>query len=245
MLEKNKNWNAFLKLFGLTGLIAVIALALILPGTELFQGYLTLRPGANTCQTITLSSIPTPLDANKGAIIVIKTQPELWNGSFRVLSSDGIISDNHGNEGSFIETNEKIVNFSGGEANSKITVQAIGEENTQCVGVLNVVKTINIGCRKLEITTTPSPLTENESAEIIIHTTPENWNGTFLVQAESGKLLLTETDREAEGEKTNILLTSSRKILYGGGKSNEKITIKALGEGNQNCRNEVEIKAKE
>lgn len=241
MPKKNKNWEAVLKLLGLSGLIFVIVLALVIPSSELFQGSLPLRPSASICQNISLSSIPTPIEANKGAIVVIKTEPTDWSGPFRVLSSDGIVKDNLGHEGSFIETNEKVVSFSGGEADTKITVQAIGDENTQCVGSLSVMPTITIGCTTLKIISNPSPLTSNQSAEITLQTAPENWDGTFLIEAESGKLLLAEVDDAAQGEKTETLLTTGRKILYGGGKVGEKISVKALGEGNEACLDQLVI----
>jgi hypothetical protein len=73
---------------------------------------------------------------------------------------------------------------------------------------------------------------------------PANFEGTFLIQTQSGKFQLSSADPNADGENTNILITSTRKLIFNGGKEGETITVKVLGENNTACKDTLAITSK-
>lgn len=239
----NTKKEVMLGLAGLIGLILVIILATTLTPASVFEGQVSLKPAADICGTVNLKSIPSPIGTDQSAVIIIASSPDSWNGKFRVSTSSGILSDSLGNEGSIIETPDKILSFGGGEADNVITVQAIGDNNQSCVATLKIQGGQIQSCTKLKIFTIPSPLTADQSAEIKIQTTPENLAGTFLIMADSGKFQLTSTDAGSHGENTDILVTKNKDVIYGGGKAGEKIHVSLLGEKNTTCKDSLDIKA--
>lgn len=244
MKTKKYFQTAILPLLSLLGLITVIILAAALPNTSLFQGNLSLRPAAGQCATLTLKSIPSPLRSNQSALILIETMPADWQGTFHASASGGLISDSNGNGASVLESDEKVLSYGGGEADASITVQAEGEGNEQCVGVVEVLGKDEVACQNLKIVTSPSPLTANQSAEITLDVTPSDFDGTFLVQTESGRFQLGSADPNSDGENTNIVITSARKLIFSGGKEGETITAKAIGENNTACKETLAISSK-
>lgn len=245
MKTKNTIQSALLPLISLLGLIAIIILAAALPNLSIYQGNLSLRPAAlGGCTSLTLKSIPSPLRTNQSALIVVETTPPNWAGSFRASASGGLIADSSGSSGSLIESKDKILSYGGGEAKASITVQAEGEGNEQCVGVVEVQGKEVVSCTNLKITSSLSPLPPNQSAEITLETAPPNFEGTFLIQTQSGKFQLSSADPNADGENTNILVTSIRKLVFSGGKDNESVTVKALGANNTACKDTLAITSK-
>lgn len=230
-------------LAGLIGLILIIIMATTITPGSIFSGNLSLNPSASMCTSITINSVPSPLKSDQSAIILIKPFPESWQGPLRVSASDGILNDGHGNEGSIIETNEKIISYGGGSENGRITAQAADEGGEECLGTLEIAGSITQNCSSLTIVSDPAILTENQSAVITINTSPEEYAGTFLVQSDSGKFQLTSADFGAKGENTNTLVTSNKAVIYNGGKSGEKIRVTALGEKNSGCKETLEIGA--
>jgi len=244
MKKDTKTKEVYFGLAGLIGMILIIILATTLTPGSVFQGNLALRPAAGGCTRLNLISIPSPLKSGESAIILIKPVPESWNGSVRVSASSGILNDGYGNEGSIIETNEKIVSYGGGEVADRITVQAAGSGNEQCLGTIIIQGNAIISCQTLRITTDPAVLVADQSAVITIKTVPENYDGTFLIQADSGKFQLTSADVNAQGENTNTLVTSNKSIIYNGGKAGEGLRITGLGEKNPGCKDSLEIKVR-
>jgi hypothetical protein len=248
MLKKDKNRVCISKtsvgLFILFGLTIIVILALLVPNTDLFKGQLPNDAGQtedNVCRSLKIITVPSSLRANQNAVIITETVPSDWDGEFIASSSSGIIGEESGKTGSYITTREKILSYSGGEADSRITIQASGIGNENCADSVIIEEGTTQKCESLEIETYPSPVPPNESIEISIKTTPENWTGSFFINTDSGKLQLTQADSSAHGENTNTLITSLRKIIYNGGKQDEQITVKVLGEGNENCTESITI----
>ena len=237
---KKQDKKALYGLLGLAGVIIVFIIALLVPSGEIFQGKLPIRDMAG-CNTLILASLPDPIKTNEGAVIVIDIKPPEWVGMLRATTSGGSLSDKGGKSGAFIDTTERILGFSGADANTTITVQALGEENEKCISTLKVTEKRVINCNSLSIETYPAPLPANESAEFNIVTSPENWDGSFVIQADSGKLNLSSADANARGQNTNLLVTSIHKIIYNGGKEGEQIHFQALGEESKNCSATVTI----
>lgn len=225
-----KTKEVYFGLAGLVGMILIIILATTLTPGPVLEGNLSLHPAAGSCAQLNLVSIPSPLKSGESAIILIKPVPETWNGSVRVSATSGILNDGQGNEGSIIETGEKIVTYGGGETADRITVQAVGNGNEQCLGTIEIQGSATESCQTLKITTDPAVLTNDQSAVITIKTVPENYDGVFLVQADSGVFQLTSADINSQGENTNTLVTSNKSVIYNGGKTGEKIHVTALGE---------------
>ncbi len=247
MAGKKKSQFCFNKknigIISLFGLIVIIILGLFLSqqGT-LFQG--RLNPDLNLenssiCNSLNIKSIPSPLRANTGAIIIIETDPSDLNEIVTVSASSGSLAETKGNSGSYLNTNEKVLSYSGGESGSRITAQIPGSGN--CADSIFIEPASNEKCQNIDLTIDPSPLIANQSAEIEIKTTPENWNGQFFLLSQSGKFQLSQKDQKATGENTNTLVTSLNEIIYTGGASGETITVKALGEGNENCTADINI----
>jgi len=242
----NKTTANLLKLAGLFTLIVAILIAIFFlqPNSQLFQGQVTLpaeTADTSICKSLTIETIPSPILATQGAIIIIKTSPQDWEGQFSVSTSDGSFSDTQGQTGSLINTDQKVITFSGGEVDTPITVQALGEGNENCLNTVKVSSNVVANCQELTISSYPSPLLQNESAEIIIATSPEEWSGKFLVEAESGKFKLSGADPISIGNNTKTLVTSLKKVIYTGGKSEESIKVTALDEGNENCISTLSI----
>jgi len=240
MEAKQKNpvkWQNYLTIVGLA---AIILLALIIPASGLFKAKLTQEPVSNgttgTCQSIKIVSLPdAPLPAGTSAIISVKVQPENFTGSFSYSAGSGILNDLSGNIGSFINTSEKTVSYSGGDPDSSITIQARGTGNENCVATIPVVPGNEIACSSLRVESNPSPIPPDQSAELTIIPNPETFTGTFLIQAESGKFQIENADTASTGTDTKTLVTKSRLVLYNGGKAGEKIVTRALGAANSNC----------
>jgi len=239
---KKKTQNALKLLLGLFGLVAIVLIALLIPSSStLFQGELSSDPleTTNQCNSLTIKTIPQVLTPNKSATIIIETTPPEWKGPFTVSASSGTFSDPSGKSGSLFITEEKILSFSGGDALSIITIQSANSE--KCVDSVKIEETVLLACESLIISTYPEPVLPNESLEITISPSPENWNGTYLIQAESGKLTLGDSDPSAQGISTSTLITSQNKIIYNGGKEGESIVISGIGEGNEGCSGKVVI----
>lgn len=246
MAKMNITTASILKLAGLFGLIIAILIAIFFlqPNSQLFQGQVTTPTAIENesiCKNLTINTIPSPILATQGAIIIIKTMPEDWEGQFSASTTDGSFSDSKGQTGSLINTNERVITFSGGETATAITVQALGTGNEGCLNTVEISNNAITNCQQLTITSNPTPLPENESAEIQISTTPKDWSGTFLVTADSGKFQLSGSDPKALGNNTNTLITSLNKVIYNGGKTDEKITVTALNEGNEQCTSSLSI----
>lgn len=227
-------------LFGLFGLVTIILIAIIIPSNpQLFQGQVQpdllkdQRGDQNSCISLKIKTIPEILNANQSGTIIVETNPMKWPGPFTVSSSSGTLVDSSGNESSFIETTDKVINFSGGDARSTVTVQAKNSEI--CVDSTEVREHFTMPCESLTISTYPEPPVANESLEISFTPSPNDWQGSYLITADSGKLTLSNADPSSLGTNTNTLITTLRKVIYNGGKAGEKITVHALGEGNQRC----------
>lgn len=241
MNEKlQKNLKLLLALFGL---VAVVLVAMIIPSNpENLQGQLGSQleeDSQSGCQSLNVKTIPQNLMAHQSGTIIIETMPMDWTGPFSVSASSGTLTDASGNADSLFETSEKVISFSGGDEGSAITVQSVGSDI--CIGTIEIQPQAVQNCQSLTISTFPEPPEENESLEITITPSPAEWQGTFLLQADSGRLTLTEADAMAEGINTSTLITDLNKVLYNGGKNGESITIEALGDGNENCRATLNI----
>lgn len=242
----NNNTVNILKLAAFFALIIIILIAIyfLQPNSQLFQGLIAppiAIENTSICKSLTLDTIPSPVPATQGAIVIIKTLPAEWEGQFSVSTTDGSFSDSKGQTGSLISTNERVITFSGGESETAITVQAMGSGNEQCLNSLSINDNSFTKCDKLTIFSFPTPLTENESGEITITTTPPEWSGSFLFTADSGKFQLSGADQKAMGNNTKTLITSLKKVIYNGGKTNENITVTALNEGNEQCTSTLTI----
>jgi hypothetical protein len=242
MDTKIKNKEVYFGLAALIGLILIIILATVLTPGSVYEGNLSLNPSATQCSSIGVTSIPAPLKSGQGAFIIIKSVPQAWEGAIRVSASEGILNDGYGNEGSIIETNEKIISYGGGAENERITVQAVGSDNEQCLGTLAITGDKAPSCLSLKIVTDPVTVTQNQSAVLTLITAPEDYSGTFLIQSDSGIFQLTSADPNAQGENTGTLVTTGKSVIYNGGKAGEKIHISALGGKNAGCKETLEIK---
>lgn len=230
----NKKNIGILSLAGLI-IILIIGIAFSLNGS-IFQAQLDSDLNleqTTACNSLNLKTIPTPLRANTGAIIIIETEPADLKETITVSASSGSLSGTDEQSGSYINTKEKVLSYSGGEAGSRITAQVVGSAN--CADSIFIEPKSSENCQNMELTVYPSPLTANQSVEITINTSPASWRGNFFLLSESGKFQLSQKDQTATGENTNTLVTSLKNIIYTGGASGEKITIKALGQGNENC----------
>lgn len=247
--NNNETGKESLKLIGLFALITMVLVTLLIPRSpEFLQGLFsgeTIQERDVTCKNLTIKTIPTPLLENQQAIVSIETEPASFKGPFTVSSSTGSLMVAGQEEGSYFTTSEKVLSYSGGEEGSRITIQALGEDNANCFDVVILQDKEHINCETLTVSTYPAPVPPNESIDLSIAITPDSWQGTFLVRADSGKFQLTGADEAAEGMNTNTLITSLRKIIYTGGKDGESITISALGEGNEACRAEIAIETPE
>ena len=241
---KNKTFGPKIYL-PLTGLVFIIVLALILPNSGLFQASIRNAAPATsavTCQKLTALSLPdSSVLPGKTEVIVLKTDPENFDGSFSFGADSGSFDDLQENTGSYIESRQKQVTYNGGEADSTITIQAKGAGNEKCIATLPVVAQTLAACSRLTATTDPSPLPENQSASITIRTEPSGFSGTYLIQADSGAFQPANADVEANGINTKTLVTKSQNVLYNGGKSGEKIVVRALGENNSACTANIQI----
>lgn len=228
----------------LGGLVIVIILALILPNTKLFQASLqggiaqnaTQQASNGSCQQITTLTLPqSPLPANTPAIIAITTVPPDFAGSFTYSASSGNFDDGNGNTGSYIVSPFKKVTYSGGDGGTNVTIQATGQGNTGCVATIPVVQTSTVACQTLKAVVTPSPLPQNQSAQITVIPTPSTFQGSYLYEADSGAFLIQGADTNENGNQTKTLVTKNTNVLYNGGKRGEKIVIRALGQGSEQC----------
>ena len=230
-------------LLGLFGLVAIVLVAILIPSNpENLQGQLNNQLGEesqNGCQSLHLKTIPQNLMAHQSGTIIIETDPMDWSGPFSVSASSGTLTDASGNADSLFETNEKVISFSGGDEGSSITVQSMNSD--VCIDSIEIQPQTVQNCQALTISTYPEPPLENESLEITIQPSPAEWQGSFLIQADSGRLTLADADAMAQGINTSTLITDLHKILYNGGKNGETITIKALSEGNEACSTSISI----
>ncbi len=235
--KKQLSWKA---VTGITGLALIIILALIVPGSGLFQANLQqttqIQSAAGSCQQMDAISLPqSPIPANTSAVVAISTNPENFSGPFTYAASSGELNDGQGNVGSYIQTTSKKVNYSGGDDGTMITIQAEGDANKGCLVTIPVVQTSTKNCTSIKVVTDPSPLPQDQSAAITIIPTPSDFNGTYLLQADSGQFQMQDADVQASGNLTKTLVTKSTNVLYNGGKSGEQIVVKALGENNSDC----------
>lgn len=232
-----KAQNGLKLLLGLFGLVVIVLIAVSIPSNpQLFKGQLEINPGGeqgNQCVSLLVKTIPENLTPNQSATLVLETDPVNWPGPYTVSVSSGTLTDTSGNEGAFIQTTDKVISFSGGDAGAIITVQA--ENSDVCIGSIEVQDQLTMPCESLTISTYPEPAIANESLEITVTPTPKDWQGAYLITAESGKLTLSDADSSARGVNTNTLVTTLDKIIYNGGQAGENITIHALGEGNERC----------
>jgi hypothetical protein len=243
-MKINKNIKeVYLGLGGLIGLILLIILASSITPGSVFQGRTTLNPAASTCSSLALKSIPSPVEAGRSAVIVVQTEPADWSGTLRYSASAGILLDGVGNEGSLIETEEKIVDYSGGESGDVITVQAAGSGNETCLATVTIKERSVNRCATLEITSDPSPLPADQSARLTVTVVPEDFAGEIVVRADSGTIQSASDGKDARGENTSLMVTTGRNFYYGGGKRGEKIHVDALGENNSACKDVLEIGA--
>lgn len=241
--NSNSPMNSALKLIALFALIGVVLVTLLVTQTPQFlQGALSPeRLADNSCQSLRIKTVPSPVLEDQQATVIIETVPADFEGTYNISSSSGSLTAPDQTEGSYFQTAEKVLTYSGGDKDSRITVQAIGEANVDCFDTVVIQEKDHITCESIEITTYPSPVPQNESIDLTISTLPETWNGSYLVRADSGKFLLTGADKTSEGANTNTLITSLNKIVYTGGKAGEQITIEALGEGNESCSVSIAI----
>lgn len=234
---KKKAEKALKLLLGLFGLVVIVLLAVMIPSSpQLFQGQLqpdVLEENDDRCVSLLLKTIPDNLVANQSATLIIETNPIGWPGPYTVSASSGTLVDASGNEGSLLETTDKVISFSGGDAGSTVTVQA--ENSEVCIGTIEIQQVGSSRCESLTLSTYPEPAPANESLEISVTPNPNDWQGSYLVTADSGKLTLSDADPTARGVNTNTLITTLNKIIYNGGSAGESITVRALGEGNERC----------
>lgn len=232
---KKKAQKSLKLLLGLFGLVVVVLVAVLIPANpQLFQGTLDQSlEEEGRCVSLTVRTIPPVLMENQSATLIIETNPLDWPGPLTVSASSGTLSDPTGNESPLLETNDKVVNYSGGDAGSVITVQA--ENSERCIASVEIEEHFTMPCESLTISTYPEPAPANESLEITITPQPNDWQGSYLIEADSGRLTLADADPLARGINTNTLVTTLKKIIYNGGRSGEQITVNALGEGNQRC----------
>ena len=113
---------------------------------------------------------------------------------------------------------------------------SLAENSEICISSVEIQEKDLSTCQSLIISTYPEAPIPNESLEITINPNPNDWEGTYLIQADSGKFSLYEADSSAKGIGTSTLITSGNKIIYNGGQAGEKITVSALEEGNENWR---------
>lgn len=230
-------------LIALFGLVVIILVAIVIPSNpQLFQGQ--LDPGLsenleNQCRAIQIKTIPERLTANQSGTLLIETNPSDWPGLFTVSASSGTLTDASGHADSLIETNDTIISFSGGDEGSSITVQA--NDSEICVATLTIGARENETCESVTVSTFPEGAPPNESLEITIQSVPENWTGSYLITADSGRLTLADADTTARGINTSTLVTQLSKVLYNGGTAGETINLQALGEGNETCSATITI----
>jgi|GEM_PF-3162638 len=253
-MHSTKTKPVWQKFAVLTGLTFIIVLVLILPYSGLFQADLSqtfqLHSGNTTetsstqninatnggCQKLDTITLPqNPLPANTSAAIALNTTPENFAGPFTYSASSGEFNDGQGNVGSYIQTSAKKVDYSGGDDGTSLTIQAKGAENANCLVTIPVVQTSSIACAGLKIVSDPDPLPADQSANLTVVPTPDNFKGTYLFQADSGNFQMQDADVQANGNNTKTLVTKSTNVIYNGGKSGEKIVVKALGDNNGVC----------
>lgn len=234
-----------LPLLGTVILIIAIILIVFFGDTgTLFKGQLTSNPeliSKKNCKSLTLKSIPFPLYSDTTAAIIVESDPPEWEGEMKISASSGSFTDTNEEEGSYIMTKEKLLNYSGGTGGTLITAQATNPSNQNCLATIQIQEQVKTACIKIMVSSNPSPLPPNQSTELIIISDPMEWKGSYLLKAESGKFLLTSGDNTALGENTNTLITKLNKINYTGGQVGESITIQALGETNKNCTTQIKI----
>ena len=122
-----------------------------------------------------------------------------------------------------------------------VTIQAVGEQNKNCLLTIPVIKNPSTACTRLKVVSDPSPLPANQSAALTIIPTPQNFQGTYLLQADSGQFQMQDADVQATGNLSKTLVTRSTNVLYNGGKEGEKIVVKALGANNNGCTATIPI----
>ncbi len=234
--HKKITWHTYAALGGLT---AIILLVLVVPYSGLFQANLqqtTQLHGSSACQKLDVVTLPqNPIPANTSAVIALETTPQDFAGTFTYEASSGNLNDEQGNAGSYIESSSKKVDYSGGDDGTSITIQAKGQGNEQCLVTIPVIKTSTVACASLKIISNPSPLPPDQSAAFTVIPAPDNFQGTYLFQADSGSFQMQGADTAANGNNTKTLVTKSTNVLYNGGKSGEKIVVKALGTNNNSC----------
>jgi hypothetical protein len=244
-MKTDKNTKeVYIGLAGLIGLILIIIFAAVLtPGTE-FQGKTVLNPSAANCSSLSLKSIPSPIKSGQSAVIIAQTNPENWQGKLRYSANEGILLDSLGDEGSLIETAERVIEYSGSDSGNIITVQAVGTGNDVCLATVKVEQSPSNPCKSLSIKTDPSPLPPDQSAQITVTTVPTDFSGEIVIRAESGTLQSASVENNAHGENTSLMVTTGKVIYYNGGKAGEKIHVDALGENNATCKDILEIGAR-
>lgn len=231
---------------------AAISLALIVLLTLIISngGLFRTNSAQNTqlhgtsaeCQKLDAITLPqSPIPANTPAIIALSTTPENFSGTFTYSSNSGSLNDGQGNIGSYIQTSAKKITYSGGDDSTMITIQADGEQNKNCLLAIPVIKNPTTACEGLKVVTDPFPLPANQSAALTIIPAPENFSGTYLLQADSGEFQIQDADVQANGNLTKTLVTRSTNVLYNGGKEGEKIVVKALGANNAGCTAAIPI----
>lgn len=238
MLEKGEK----IKLIAGVTLIGFVIISILSSqDSNIFQAQLGQElhkaPALIKCERIMVTSQPpSPFPPYTSALIRIQTIPINFPGLITFSTDSGIFNDFMGQNDSYIETNEKIVSFSGGEPGTTLTIQDREGDNFNCYSTLEVSNEKPIPCSSLQVKSSPSPLPQNQSAEIEIITNPEKFIGTYLIQAESGKLQPATADTKTTGINTNTLVTSSKFLIYSGGKTGEKINFQVLGENNNTCQ---------
>lgn len=194
------------------------------------------------CESLILTSQPSsPIPPYTNALIRVQTIPINFTGILTFSADSGIFDDLVGHRDSYIETKEKVVNYTGGEPGTVLTIEDKEGSNQNCSSILQISDQKPIICSSLTIKTSPNPLHQNQSAEIEIITTPADFRGTYLVQSDSGKFQPSTADIKTTGINTNILVTSSKFLIYNGGKKGEKITIQALDDNNSACKTALTI----
>lgn len=240
-------------LLGISHVVLLVALAFLMSNGGLFQARLNLpvskapqeASSSIKCQSLKVLSIPSaPLPPDTSAFISIQAVPEKFQGIFSYSASSGTLNDLKGNANSFIETEQTEVGFSGGSKDSTITIQALGEGNEQCIATLEIVAPETIACTSLSFNVYPSPLPPEQSAEMKLVTQPPHFNGSYLLQSETGTFQTTDADDYVAGNRTTLLVTKSKTFLFSGGKPNEKIVARALGEKNEQCTATFQVNKK-
>src|SRR5579883_1441824 len=185
---------------GLSGLMIIIVLALVVPNSGLFQADFSqqLHSASSGCQKIDAIVLPgNPIPANTPAAIAISTTPDSFTGPFTYSASSGNFNDGQGNIGSYIQTSNKKVNYSGGEDGTTVTIQAQGNNNSNCVVTIPVIQPSTVACTSLKVVSDPSPLPPNQSAALTIIPTPSNFQGTYIFEADSGSFQMQDADVQA------------------------------------------------